>query len=183
MLPWAVRDTRRTLSIVFGMNPGVGRNLPLFRKPDHLHPWRIARRPAGAAFERGFQFPDRGIARPANGVQCEARACFAALALDLQPSIAGIETLGDCRRRLRGPAIALHLLRPEQTFGGISFSDRLLGPLARLVRTDPCAVDAIAKNSLSIAACHLGISPAFGGPRNTANVSTISGIVGCRQVD
>jgi hypothetical protein len=36
-----------------------------------------------------------------------------------------------------------------------------------VLRPDPCAPDAIAKNSLSIAACHLGISPALGRPRNT----------------
>jgi hypothetical protein len=175
MLPRAGRETRRTLSIIIGMNPYVGRNLLLLGEPDHLHPWRIPWRPAGAAFEGSFQFPDRRIARPPDGVQCEACTRFAALAFDLQPSIAGIEALSDRRRRPRRPAIAFHLLRPKQTFGGVSFSDRLLSPLASVLRTDPCAFDAIAKNSLSIAACHLGISPTFGGPGNMPNGSTISG--------
>jgi hypothetical protein len=67
------------------------------------------------------------------------------------------------------------LLRPKQTFGGISFSDCLLRPLASELRTDPRAFDAIAKNSLSIAAYHLGISPTFAGTRNTQSGSTISG--------
>jgi hypothetical protein len=52
-----------------------------------------------------------------------------------------------------------------------------------VLRTDPCAFDAIAKNSLSIAACHLGISPTFAGPRNMQSGGTISGDSGSRAGD
>jgi hypothetical protein len=155
------------------MNPGVGGNLLFPAKPYHLHAGRIAGRPACATSERGLQLPDRCIARPADSFQCQAGTRFAALALDLQPRIAGIEALPDRGRRPRGPTIALHLLRPEQAFGGVSLADRLLGLLAGMLRAYPCTLDAIAKSSLSIAARHLVISQAFGDLRNMAAGSTI----------
>jgi hypothetical protein len=72
----------------------------------------------------------------------------------LQPAITPAEALRDRRRGLRGSAEPFHLLRPQQTFGGVGLADRLPGLFARMPRTDPRAPDAIVKNSLSAAASH-----------------------------
>ena len=82
------------------MNPGVRGDLPLIRKPDHVHRGRVSGRLARAAFERRFQLPDRRIARPADRVEPQAGARFAAMAHHLQPAISAIEALRDRRRRL-----------------------------------------------------------------------------------
>src|ERR1700752_5395323 len=102
-LPW------EALSIILGVNPVIGGDFLLLGEANHLHPRRIPGRPACATFERGLQLPDRRVARPADGFQRKAGTCFAALAFDLQPTIAGVEALRDRGRRLRRPAIALHL--------------------------------------------------------------------------
>ena len=151
------------------MNPGVRGDLPLLRKPDHVHPGRASGRLARAAFERRFQLPDRRIARPADRVERQAGARFAAMAHHLQPAISAIEALPDGGRGLRGSAKAFHLFRPQQAFGSVRLADRFAGRFARMLRADPRAPDAIAKNSLSAAASHRAISAVFAGPRNTTS--------------
>ena len=151
------------------MNPSVRRNLPLFGKPDHVHRRRVSGRLARAAFERRFQFPDRRIARPPDRVERQAGARFAAMAHHLQPAISAIEALCDRGRRLRGSDKAFHLFRPQQAFGGVRLTHRLPGFFACMLRADPRAPDAIAKDSLSAAASHWAISPAFAEPRNTTS--------------
>jgi hypothetical protein len=69
--------------IIIRMRPKVRRDLALRRQLDHVHPWRIARRPARPAFQRRLKFPDRRIARPAYGVERQAGAGLAPMALDL----------------------------------------------------------------------------------------------------
>jgi len=151
---------------VVGIDPGIGRDLALPGKPDHVRRRRVSGRGAGAAFERSLQLPDRRIARTADGLEREAGARFAAVAHHLQPAISAIEALRDRWRRLRRAAEAFHLFRPQQTFGGVRLADGFFGLFARVPRADPRAPDAIAKNPLSTAASHRAISPAFALTRN-----------------
>jgi hypothetical protein len=53
--PWA------GLSLFVRMYPFVGCDLPLLGQLDHMHRWRVAALPAGSAFQRRFQFPQRRI--------------------------------------------------------------------------------------------------------------------------
>jgi hypothetical protein len=55
----------------------------------------------------------------ASSVEREARPRLAAFALDLEPTIPSVEALSDRWRRPRGSAEAFHLLRPEETQGGV----------------------------------------------------------------
>lgn len=64
--------------------------------------------PAGPTLQRGLQLPDRRVARPAEGIQREARPGLTAVALDLKPAQAAVDALPDRWGRLRGPAIAFH---------------------------------------------------------------------------
>jgi hypothetical protein len=89
------------------VSPDVRRYLELCRQLDHVHRWLVAARSARTATERSFKFPDRRIARPANGIKRDAGAGLTAVAFDFHPTIAAVKTLADRRRWLRWPAIAL----------------------------------------------------------------------------
>src|ERR1700736_7026924 len=89
------------------MHPLIRRDLPRLRQLDHMHRRRVAALPAGSAFQRRFQLPDRRIPRPADGIERKARAGLAAVALDLEPAEPAIEALPDGRPWLRRPAVAL----------------------------------------------------------------------------
>ena len=109
------------------MRPDIRRDRLLLGQPDHVHRRPIARRPAGSAAERAFQFPDRRLAGAEDGVERKAGAGFAALAHHLEPAIAAIEALRDGRRGLRGAAKAFHLFRPQQAFRSVGFARGLGG--------------------------------------------------------
>jgi hypothetical protein len=51
------------------MRSEIRRDLALHRQLDYVHPWRITRRLARPAFQCRLKFPDRGITRPADGVE------------------------------------------------------------------------------------------------------------------
>jgi len=62
-------------------------------KTDQSPPFfcrRIARRPAQPAFERGFQLPDRGVARAADGIQRDNGPGLASAAFHFEPSISAV---------------------------------------------------------------------------------------------
>jgi len=68
----------------------------------HAHRWRPAVLAAGSAFQRGLELPNRRVARPADGVEWQARPCHAAIAFDSsQPAV---EALTDRGRRLGRPS-------------------------------------------------------------------------------
>jgi hypothetical protein len=73
-----------------------------------MHWRRTAALAAGSAFQRGFQFPQRRIARPADGVDWLARARLAPVAFDFQPAETAVEALACRGRGLCRPAIAFH---------------------------------------------------------------------------
>jgi hypothetical protein len=63
--------------IVVRVRPDIRRDLAFGRQPDHVHRRAVARRSAGPTSERGFQFPDRRIARPAHRIERDASAGLA----------------------------------------------------------------------------------------------------------
>ena len=69
--------------IIIRMHPLVGRDRALHGELDHMHAWRITRRPARAAFQRRLNFPDRRIARPADVFERDAGLGFTAMAFDV----------------------------------------------------------------------------------------------------
>jgi hypothetical protein len=75
------------------MRPDIRRDRLLLRQPDHVDRSPVARRPAGSASERAFQFPDRRIAGAADGVERKAGAGFAAFAHDLELAVTAVEAL------------------------------------------------------------------------------------------
>src|SRR5947209_15174943 len=77
------------------MHPLVRRDLPPLRQLDHVHRRRIAALAAVAAFQRRFQFPQRRVARAADGVERQACAGLAAVALHFQPAQSAVEALAD----------------------------------------------------------------------------------------
>jgi len=131
------------------MHPEIGRDLPRLRQLDHVHRRRVAAFSAGAAFQRRFEFPDRGIARPADGVERQARAGLAAVAFDLEPAKPAIEALRNRRRRLRRPAKTLHADRPGFRLGAVSFADCPGGGKPCIVGVDFRAPDPAAEDGLS----------------------------------
>jgi hypothetical protein len=97
----------------------------------------------GVRHDRHFsslELPDRGVPRPANGVERQAGARLATLAHHLQPAVAAVETLSDRWGRLRGATEAFHLFGPQQTLGGVSLTGGFPGALAGMLRADPRAV-------------------------------------------
>src|SRR6266481_6846582 len=131
------------------MNPGIGRDLALSGQPDQVHRRRVSGGGAGAAFERRFQLPDRRIARPADGIERQARAGLAAVAFDLEPAKPAIEALPDGRRWLRWPAKTLHADRPRLGLGAVGFANGFPGGKPCVVGVDfrapdPAAVDGMA---------------------------------------
>jgi hypothetical protein len=131
------------------MYPSVRRNLSPFGQFDHVHWRRVVAPLARSAFQRSFEFPDRGVARSADRIEREARPALAPIAFDLQPTKPAIEALRDCRRRLRRPAVALHTDRPSLGLGAIGCADGLLGvvaagPSARIFAHDGATVNRLA---------------------------------------
>src|SRR3954470_18061148 len=98
----------RPSPLIVGMYPTIGRNFPLLRQLDHVYGRLVALGTAGPAPERGFELPDRRVARTPNGIERNARASLAALAFDFQPTVTAVQALGYCRRRLRRTAEAFH---------------------------------------------------------------------------
>jgi hypothetical protein len=68
--------------IIVGMHPSLRRDLALHHQPDHVHRRRMSRRSAWSVFQRRLTFPDRRTALPANGIELDAGASLAAMALD-----------------------------------------------------------------------------------------------------
>jgi hypothetical protein len=136
------------------MRPFVWRDLAPLGQPDHVHRRRVAALAAGAAFQRGFEFPERRVARPSDRIQRQARARLAAIAFDLEPAEPAIETLRDRRRRLRRPAIPLHPDRPRFRLRTVGRADRLPGRVARGVGADVRADDAAAEMALTRPLAH-----------------------------
>jgi hypothetical protein len=66
------------------MHPNIGRDLPLSRQLDHVQGRSLSPLLAGPAFQRGFQFLDRGIAWPPDRIERDARPRLAAMAFDLK---------------------------------------------------------------------------------------------------
>jgi hypothetical protein len=102
--------------------------------------------PARPAFQRGFQFPDRRIARTPDRIEGQARARLTTTAFDLKPTIPAVEALPDSRRRLCRAAVALHLDRPCLGFGAVGLTYGLGSAFARALRAyfradDPATVD------------------------------------------
>src|SRR5437016_3089683 len=149
------------------MHPEIGRDLARFRQLDHVHRRRVAAVAARPAFQRRFEFPDRRLARPADGIERQARAGLAALALDLEPAKPAIEALPDGRRWLRRPAITLHADRPGFGFRAIGFADGFPGGKpcalgADFRAADPAAIDGAA----GFRAHGRGITAALAAERN-----------------
>jgi hypothetical protein len=156
--------------IVVRMRPDIRRNLALFRQPNHVHRRAVARRSAGPAAKRGFQFPDRRIARPAHRIERDAGAGLAALAHHLQPAVTAVEALCDRRRGLGRSTKTLHLFGPQQAFGSVGRANGFLGALAGTLRANPRAHDPIAENSLSGFSTHGRITAGLAAPRNATRI-------------
>ena len=114
------------------MHPNVRRDLALLRQLDHVHRWRLLAFLARPAFQCGFQFPDWGITRSADGIERDAGAGLAAVAFNFEPAVSAVEALRDCRGGLCGPAIAFHLDRPCFGLGAVGLTYGLLRGFARL---------------------------------------------------
>lgn len=121
----AQRAGHRHSTFFVWMHPLVRRNRTRFGQLDHAHRRRRSTFPAGPALQRGFQFPDRRIPRPADRVEWQARSGLAAITLDLEPAQPAIKTLSDRRSRLRGPSVAFHSDRPRFSLGTVRFSEAL----------------------------------------------------------
>jgi hypothetical protein len=88
--------------------------------PDFV-PWRFleAQRAERLGVHVGSQAAysarARGSAWPSAAARCRARrlTCLAAVAMDFQKAIAGIERVAECRRRLCRPAQSQHALVPS----------------------------------------------------------------------
>jgi hypothetical protein len=63
--------------LLIRMPPNIRRDLPHLRQLDHVNRRRVSPRPAGPAFQGGFQLPDRRIPRPADGIERQARTGLA----------------------------------------------------------------------------------------------------------
>jgi hypothetical protein len=98
--------------LLIRMYPLVGRDLPRLGQLDHVDRRSVATLPTGPTFERRFQLPQRRVAWPADGIQRQARARLAPIALHFQPAETAVEALADGRRGLRRATIALHPQRP-----------------------------------------------------------------------
>src|SRR6185437_6656950 len=151
LLAWKLRSRSRrpfdganpSLAIIIRVNPGVRGNFSFLCQPDHVDLRRILQRPEGSAFQCCFQFPYRRVARTANGIERQAGAGLAAVAHHLQPTIAGIEALRDCGRRLRRTTKPIHLCRPQPAFGGIRLAGRFRGTFTCALQADPGAPDTV----------------------------------------
>src|ERR1700736_6793169 len=131
------------------MHPLIRRDLPRLRQLDHMHRRRVAALPAGSAFQRRFQLPDRRIPRPADGIERKARAGLAAVALDLEPGEPAIEALPDRRRWLRRPTVAFHPYRPRVSLGTIRLANGFPGGFASSFCAHLRAADLAAPDNLS----------------------------------
>jgi hypothetical protein len=72
-----------------------------------MHGRRVSPFLARPAFQRRFQFPDRGIARTPYRIAWGAGAGLAAVAFDFEPTVSAIEALRDARGWLRATVAAL----------------------------------------------------------------------------
>lgn len=88
--------------------PNIRRDLAFPRQLDHMHWWGISPFLAGSAFQRGFKFPDRRIARTPDRIERKAGFDVAAVALHFEPTVTAIETLLDSWRWLRRSAVPFH---------------------------------------------------------------------------
>ena len=75
-----------TSPLLIGMHPLVRRNLLRRGQLDHVHRRSVAALPAGPAFQRGLELPDRRILRPADSTKRQARPGLAPVALHLEPA-------------------------------------------------------------------------------------------------
>src|ERR1700736_3243985 len=87
------------------MHPNIRRDLPPLRQHDHMHRRRVSPRPAGPAFQRGFELPDRRIPRPADGIERQARAGLAGRCISLKRALLMLAKVAE----LSGPREALGL--------------------------------------------------------------------------
>jgi hypothetical protein len=152
------------------MHPRVRRDLALHRQLDHVHRRRMSRGPARPAFQRCLKFPDRRIARTPDGVERQARPRFAAMAHDLKPAIAAVQTLRDCRRGLRRSAETFHLFRPQQAFSSVRFAGGFPRLLARMFGADLRAAHPIAEDSPSARSAHRAITAGLAGAGNATRI-------------
>jgi hypothetical protein len=136
------------------MHPNIRRDLARLRQLDHVHRRRVAAFAAGAAFQRRFQLPDRRILRPADGIERQARAGLAAVALDLEPGEPAIDALPDRRRWLRRTAVALHADRPRFGLRAVGLANGFPGGFLRALGADFRAPDAAAVECLAGLGAH-----------------------------
>jgi hypothetical protein len=81
------RTCNGELSILIGVHPLVGRDLPRLRQLDHMHGRRVTTLPARTTFERSLQLPERCFTGTPDRVERQARPRFAAVApTSSQPS-------------------------------------------------------------------------------------------------
>jgi hypothetical protein len=111
-------------------HPLARRDLLRLGQPDHVDRRRVTPLPARPAFQRGLQLPDRRVGRTPDRVERKAEARLAPEAFDLEPAEAAVQTLTDCRRRLRWSAIAS--LRTDQASAS-AWSACLIAALARFL--------------------------------------------------
>src|SRR3981081_2935411 len=95
--------------IIVRMHPDVWQGLPLFREPDHVNRRRVSRRSACAACQRGLEFPDRHIARPANVLERNTGLGFAARRMGGAERYPSIAFYGDDGFRRLNPSYVLNL--------------------------------------------------------------------------
>jgi hypothetical protein len=69
----------------------IRRDLARLCRLDHVHRRRVAAFPARSAFQRRLKFPDRRIARSADGIEGQAGPRLAAMAFEPAVSANGVE--------------------------------------------------------------------------------------------
>jgi len=136
------------------MHPLVGRDRAGFGQLDHADRRCIATLPAGPAFQRRLELPDRRVSRSADGAERQARPGLAAIALDLEPAQPAVEALGDRWGRLRGPAIAFRPQRPCAGLRAIGLTGGFLCVFPGLPRAYVGAHDLAAPDHLSRFGAH-----------------------------
>lgn len=109
-----------------GVIPRSQPNLALLGQLDQIHRRFVSRGRAGAAPERRLKCPDWCASGTPDVFEWNTREGFTSLALHFEPAVSPVDALSDGWRRLRWPAIAFHLLRPQKALRRVAFSDSFL---------------------------------------------------------